>query len=527
MPGRLFGGLPSRLQDRLEIGQLGEMPEAALSASGAANAEQIMRRAEARNAPPFAPNSSPRLLAPWLVRDDRDNLLLYKCSFKELRYRVLSPMQALILPFFSGERTYGEIQAIWLHLIKPSDKAESLRDLDELVGNLTAPDEIIGITGTPSESFKDKRKIPLPEFSGYRWPVERTSAPVIVLVALTNRCFAECRYCYAERKSCSEMSCAEWIGIFDQLADLSVRIVDLAGADPFARSDLFDLLRAMVDRKFTFSVSTKSHISPAKARRLAELGIGRDEPGATERGLQISVDSANNELASWLTGINNYLERAKSTTANLVAAGLNPRIKCVLTPYNWEEVERIVELFSSLGARRFQFVQYGRSLYRHADDLFLSREQKLRLSESLPRLVMKHDDIEIVFQDDTGEVRTGEQLREAWEQRAICTGGRAALVVLPNGDVSLCEQLPHVPEYVVGSLLRESVLDIWNGAALDRFIHPGRSEFEGSVCRSCPDFDECHAGRGYCYRDSLSAFGSMYDAPPGCPRQLKAPLRLV
>lgn len=503
------------------------MLDAALFASGAGKAEQIMIRAEARSAPPFARNSFPRLLAPWLLRDDRDNLLLYKCSFRELRYRVLSPIQALILPFFSGERSYGEIQAIWLHLIKPSDQAESLRCLDELVLNLTAPDKIIGTTGTPTDSFRDKTKIPLPEFSKYRWPVERTSAPVTVLVALTNRCVAECRYCYAERKSCQEMSCAEWIGIFDQLANLSIRIVDLAGADPFVRPDLFDLLRAMVDRDFTFSVSTKSHISRTKARRLAELGIGRDEPGATERGLQVSVDSANNQLASWLTGTNNYLDRAKSTTANLIAAGLNPRIKCVMTPYNCAEVELIVELFSSLGARRFQFVQYGRSLYRHSDDLFLTREQKLRLSESLPRLAEKRDDLEIVFQDDTGEVRTGEQLKEAWEQRAICTGGRAAFVVLPNGDVSLCEQVPHAPEYVVGNLLRESVLEIWNGAALDRFIHPDRSKFERTVCCSCPEFDECHVDRGYCYRDSLSAFGSVYDAPPNCPRQMKTPLRIV
>jgi radical SAM protein with 4Fe4S-binding SPASM domain len=486
-----------------------------------------MIRTEARSAPLFARNAAPRLLAPWRLRDDHDNLLLYKRSFKELRYCVLSPAQAMILPFFSGERSYGEIQAIWLHLTRPSNRAEGLAFLDELIVKLTTPDKIIAATGAPSDIFKDKTKIPLPEFSAYRWPVERTSAPVIALVALTNRCAAECRYCYAEKKSCPEMSCAEWIGVFDQLADLSVGIVDMAGADPFVRPDLFDLLRAMVERDFSFSLSTKSHISPTKARRLAELGIGRDELGATDRGLQVSVDSADDALASWLTGVDNYLDRAKSTVVNLIAAGLNPRVKCVMTPYNWEQAERIVALFSSLGARRFQFVQYGRSLYRHSDDLFLTREQKLRLSESLRRLAGERDDLEIVFQDDAGEVKTSEQLEQAWEQRAVCTGGRAALVVLPNGDVSLCEQLPHAPEYVVGNLLRESVAEIWNGAALDRFIHPDRSKFETTVCRSCPEFDACHAGRGYCYRDSLSAFGGVYDAPPGCPRQTKTPLRLV
>src|SRR5271157_1761236 len=114
-----------------------------------------MNRAKARRGTPFAGNAFPRLLAPWLLRDDRDNLLLYKCTYTDLKYRVLSPVQALILPFFSGERSWAEIEAIWLYLTKPSDKTESLRDLDELVRNLTAPDEIIGLAGAPSASFKD------------------------------------------------------------------------------------------------------------------------------------------------------------------------------------------------------------------------------------------------------------------------------------------------------------------------------------------------------------------------------------
>ena len=524
MPGRLFQWLPEFLQIWQGVRRL---PDAPFRVSGAEDIDLIMNRAKAPSASPFASKDLPRLLAPWLLRDDRDNLLLYKCTYVDLKYRVLSPVQALILPFFSGERSYAEIQSIWLHLIKPVRKAESLRDLDEIVRNLMAPDEIIGLTGVPSDSFKDKTNIPLPDFNRYHWPVERTSVPVSVQVDLTNRCVANCRYCYAERNSCQELTTAEWVVVFNQFSNLGIRIVDMAGADPFMRLDVFDLLRAMVDRDFTFSVSTKSHISPVWTRRLAELGIGRDQTGVVARGLQVSVDSVDNKLASWLTGVSNYLERAKSTTANLVAAGLSPRIKCVMTAYNWDQSAQIVELFSSLGARRFQFVQYGRSLYRHSDDLFLTREQKLSLSESMPLLVAAHPDLEIVFQDDTGETKTKEQIKADWPQRAVCTGGRAAMLVHPNGDVSLCEQIPHIPANVVGNLLRESLLEIWNGAAVDKFIHPERSRFAGTVCSSCSDFDECHLGRGYCYRDALSAFGGLHDAPPACPRQEKVPLRLV
>lgn len=488
---------------------------------------QSIAATDARSGLPFSRDSFPRLLFPWILRDDGDTLLLYKCVTSELKYRVLSPVQALILPFFSGERSLAEIRSIWLHLMKPAEKDESLQFLDDLVRNLTTPDKVIGAKGTPSPSLTNKSGIPLPDFSRYRWPAERTSVPVSVLVSLTNRCVADCRYCYAERNPCKELTCSEWNEVFDKLAELSIRLVDMSGADPFARDDVFDLLRAMVQRDFLFLVSTKSHISLKSARRLADLGIGRRETRMGERGFQVSVDSVSNEVASWLTGVRNYLDRAKSTVTHLVAAGLDPRIKCVLTPYNWNEAGQIVDTFSRLGARRFHFVQYGRSLYRHSDDLFLTREQKLRLHDSFPRLVAKRDDLEIMFQDGTDEVTTAEQSKRAWEQRAVCTGGRAALVILPNGDVTLCEQLPHTPEHVVGNLLRQSLLEIWNGTVLDVFLHPGRSKFEGTSCFSCSEFEECHSGRGYCYREALTAFGSVYDAPPGCPRQQKIPLRII
>lgn len=483
--------------------------------------------AEARSVPPFPRTSRPRIRAPWLLRDDGDNLLLYKCTYSDLKYRVLSPVQALILPFFSGQRTYAEIQAIWLHLVKACNRSEGVQSLHELVCNLTDPDAIVATEGEPSWCFRDRSKIPMPNFENYRWPAERASIPVSVLIAPTNRCVANCVYCYAERDTCPELTTAEWIAILDQMAAHSIRIVDFAGADPFMRADVFDLLRSMTDHGFTFSVSTKSHVSEGSAGRLAELGIGREVEGTPEKGMQVSVDSASNPIASSLTGVRNYLGRAISTTKNLIAAGLDPRIKCVLTPFNWEEPAAIVELFSALGARRFQFVQYGRSIYRHADDLFLTREQKMSLSESMPELAARHPKLEITFQDETGEVRSAAQVEAAWQQRAVCTGGRSALMVLPNGDVSLCEQLPHKPEFVVGNLLRQSLLEIWNGPELERFIHPERRKFEGTVCFSCPEFDACHLGSGYCYRDSFTAFGTLYDAPPACPRQQKTPLRLI
>jgi radical SAM protein with 4Fe4S-binding SPASM domain len=188
------------------------------------------------------------------------------------------------------------------------------------------------------------------------------------------------------------------------------------------------------------------------------------------------------------------------------------------------DIEDIIKVFSELGVRRFHFVQYGRSLYRHSDNFFLTKEQKLYIHNIVPELKNKYKELEIECQDD---IPAAKPSIEEWNSRAICTGGRSSMIILPNGDVTLCEQLPHSPEYVVGNLLSQSLPDIWNGTAVESLLHPPREKFSGTACFVCADFDECHTRKGYCYRDSLSAFGNFYDAPPNCPKQDKIPLRLI
>lgn len=474
---------------------------------------------------PFPLDSFPRLLYPWVLRDDKDNLLVYKCDTSELRYLVLSPAQALILPFFSGKRTYGEIQSIWLYLNKPPDRKESLDFLDKLVSNLTAPENIVGLDGYPSVSLKSN--IPLPDFSRYRWPAERTSMPVSVMVSLTNRCVANCVYCYAERNQCKELTAAEWNNVFDMLFGSSIRLVDLSGGDVFLREDILEIFQEMIKRDFVFFTSTKSYISRQRADLLADLGIGRKFDTVPFRDLQISLDSVTNEIASHLTGIKNYRDKATATLTNLIEAGIDPRVKCVLTPYNWTEIEPIIRTLSEIGVRRFQFVQYGRSLYRHSGKLFLTNEQKLQLHDLMPEIVSRYNGLDIIYQDDYPTGKIIKPLVEDWNNRSICTGGRAACIILPNGDVTLCEQIPHVPEYVVGNVLKQNLSEIWNGQALEEFLHPSKERFSGTACFTCAEFEACHSERGYCYRNALSAFGSIYDAPPDCPKQDKPALRLI
>ena len=101
------------------------------------------------------------------------------------------------------------------------------------------------------------------------------------------------------------------------------------------------------------------------------------------------------------------------------------------------------------------------------------------------------------------------------------------MLVQPNGDVTLCDQIPHSENHVVGNAFEEGILGVWNSQRLRHFLYPSREEFEGTVCYACTDFELCHKWQGYCYRDSLFYFQTRFDAPPDCPRQTKTAPRQI
>jgi radical SAM protein with 4Fe4S-binding SPASM domain len=171
--------------------------------------------------------------------------------------------------------------------------------------------------------------------------------------------------------------------------------------------------------------------------------------------------------------------------------------------------------------------RYGRSHNRHRDELFLRPEQKERVRHAIRRLRESHPGIAIDYADRTDAGVPVRKSPSEWQRRALCSGGRVSMLIQPNGDVTLCDQIPHAEPFVVGNAFREGVLGVWRSARLEAFLSPDRQRFAGTVCASCSDFDACHREAGYCYRDALFHYGSAFDAPPDCPRQTRTPLRAV
>lgn len=476
-------------------------------------------------------NTRASIPSPWRLRNDGRYLLAYTCQTDDVRHRALPPYEAIIAPFLDGTLTTEEIWPIWCNVAGAREDGNgSLRQVFEQQIKSLRDCNIMAEAGPLSPSFGELRRSFIPDFANYKMPGFRLARPLSVMVTLTSYCRTDCIYCYAERKIGKELSFDQWIDIFDELKNNEVYIVEIAGGDIFARKDAIPLLRAMVEREFVFFLSTKCPIDRSTASCLAELGIGRsDVLPHLRRDFQISVDSDNPIIADRLVRRRGYLDRARRSVENCVSAGMAPRVKSVVTSLNPEAPEGIVQFFEPLGVRSFQFVQYGRTHYRHDESLFLSLEQKLRLRDQSERIRARYPHVTFTVQDDETVVREDKVDWERWKNRSVCSAGRLLMVIKPNGDVTLCDQIPQQAEFIVANVKKTGVMGAWQSPRIGQFLNAPRDSFRESSCFECVSFDQCHTleGKGYCFRDSLFAYGAVSEPPPNCPQQHQAGLRQI
>lgn len=274
------------------------------------------------------------------------------------------------------------------------------------------------------------------------------------------------------------------------------------------RSDVADIIGGFLENGIQPFVATKSHVREPMARELAARGLAW---------IQVSIDSPVRETANFLTGSRSYFDHVIDTIRNLKAAGLHVRSNCVVTKYNVRQIPDLVTLLLALGVEVIRITAVGRSLYVPGTELlFLDREDSNWLRDRIRELRGNHD----VIYSDAVDLHSGspEEKHRSFPNRSVCTAGRWGLVMHSDGKVTLCDEVPLEGMHIIGDLSSQGLMEVWQSPRINDITRPQREKFVGTVCYDCDDFDECHAGRGRCFRDALKAYGSFYAPTPACPR---------
>lgn len=340
--------------------------------------------------------------------------------------------------------------------------------------------------------------------SNYKYKSKfRLLTPLAVSMVLTNNCFAKCNYCYANGgiDTDDKLDTGTILNVIDECKQMGVSTINLSGGDPFTRSDIYSILKKVVDSKMEYNISTKKILTDKDILELKKANVNK---------IQLSIDSNSNEICEQLINIKNYYTNMKAVITKLVKEKIKVNINIVATSVNIKTIPSLVDELLKLKVNRIFISPYLNSLGRHDDKFLCTKEMHTKLEESLPnsnKIDYKKPNYEINRIPNISEMQT-------------CSGGKLGLTIYDDGSVGICDRLLK-GNVSVGNIKSKSLYEIWNSKELFELVEPDKNKFTGTKCEKCNSFEECIQKKGICYVRTMMFSNKLYNFDPTCPYSTK------
>lgn len=328
--------------------------------------------------------------------------------------------------------------------------------------------------------------------------------PREVNIELTHRCNLRCKMCGVWTKGVDqrlrELTAQEYLDIFSQMKDLGVKMVTLAGGEPFLRKDLFDIVKAAKSHGlkcyvFTNGSLIKNHaVEKIFSHQIDKIIFSIDGMGSVHdsiRGVPGTFDKATEALSA--------------IVAERKARGTNkPEIDVHLTLLK----ENIGDLFvlnafcQKLGVN-FSFQPYSESNEQAVDQTFLNggsigsvrylpHNETLRFSdENVAQIKEELSQLPSSFYTKLLSSFSAVDFKQGLMSVKKCYITRNFMMVDPYGNVYPCTNLD---SYIVGNIRQKRLSAIWKGKKYEA-LRQKLSDKLFPVCAYC-----CHCA------DNLNIF---------------------
>ena len=295
------------------------------------------------------------------------------------------------------------------------------------------------------------------------------SFPVFAYLELTPACNNHCPGCgnlFARDRTPPPLSAGQWGKILAALRP-HIHRLKLTGGEPTLHPEFEVIVSGLHDLDISFAVFTN-----ARWRDPSHL-VAFLQTVPQCRGLLISLHGATAASHDAFTGVPGSFSEACANIRRAVAAGVNVTTSTVITRYNWCAVESIVGLSQELGANHAVFNRFlGMSL-----PLIEPAEGQLR------QAIEAVDDLRC----QGNRVKFGNCIPQCFypSTSSGCLAGVAYCTVDPWGNVRPCNHAP----LICGNLLEQSIEEIWQGAAMNRW-----RGMIAEQCWHCLELSRCHGG---------------------------------
>lgn len=469
------------------------------------------------------------------LRQDGNRVILFSdeelSDLSEEWFSFIHPFHAMMFSFFDGQSPYDEEVdrcAAFFNL--------SYKQTEEIVNRFLDKDRWFTIKSGESFINFPKNTLLLIEAGSQTRKVQsspndfcyigkpdynsiRLKYPISINMELTMKCYANCLYCYANRnlRDNSMLTISEIKDVIKQAKRNGVYNFDINGGDVLLHPNIKEILYELVTNGYSPLVSTKTILTRDIIDYIESLKKVR---------LQISLDSANPMTLTKLIGVReSYLLEMSEALAYLSKKQVKTQINVVLTKYNSDVVE-IKKLLDFIAihetVKEVRFSPCGCSLYKqNFKEIVLSSSQMHSVLMQIENMRDNYPNLKIKvssFEKESDYVK--ENREKLFCDRALCTGGTRFAVLLPNGDMTICEELYDHPQFVLGNVREKSIEEIWNSPKALTLYQSPVGEHSTSPCRTCDSQRECRTGAGVCWKLVLMAYDAEHwDYPdPRCPK---------
>lgn len=474
------------------------------------------------------------------LRTDKKRVIIFQKSIDPVVDKestdilaFIHPIYAIVLSLFNGKDKLQDVIENISKLLR-MDKAAIDKLISPLLENeeeLTFNYEMQHFHLPKNLLIKNKRNLILEDIDIRQFFIPKTELdfdswrlyyPLDILFVINSVCATDCIYCYADvrKKIDCQIPMKRLRELIKEARDLGIRSFDLTGGEIFLYSHWEEFLKELVLNNFKPYISTKVPINMRIINKLKDIGINN---------IQISIDSlVKEELVQILKVKESYREKILETFRNLDDNGFEIYTNTQMTNINENSIEELVNFLSGLkNIKRINVGAAGVSLYNGLEYTKFrpTLEAVNRVDNFIDALKQKFGDrININFSGYLSAedyFAPKEKKKKNFNTRARCSGNFYALIILPDGRVTICEELYYHPAFILGDLKTQSIEDVWNSKkALELYKLSKDSIQDGSICKTCDEFDSCHQYRGVCWKEILYAYGyDNWDYPdPRCPK---------
>lgn len=332
----------------------------------------------------------------------------------------------------------------------------------------------------------------------------RQERPTRLTLSVTTACNYRCHHC-CNRSGLplpGELGDDEWRGVIRSAGEIGMVSITFSGGEPLMRPGLPTLIgEASAAGIYSILSTNASLIDGRAARRLAASGL---------RFAHVSLPAATAPLYDRLSGRHGWYEKAVAGIRHLTSEGIYVRVKTVLLPANVTEVPAALRLVSDLGVDEIHLAPYRMThLAPAGSSLLLDTEDFVAVADAVQQ-----------WRAETGsslQVRSPvpQQERLEWSGSGDivrCGGVKQELTVLPDGRITVCEVLRDCPEFVLGHVLRDGLLAVWQSDRPERAMTEAAERATGP-CRSCEYLPNCRTG---CFSLSIACGGTATSPDPRC-----------